>query len=248
MLASLSERERAYGAVLPWEHPNFGLDPDWARCYPYEQTARLWRAPCHRAASHQLQCAALVGHGPTRAAPSVAREPTMLSDGGHRGEERGGTALRHRCPPGGSRGALHPTLLGDAGRTRAGVPDRGPGSRGSLRQSETYRQGDAARRRRRRVTSSRRWVGRHSGGCAARNEGGSLSTMIRRGPGPKATHSSAGGAPARCRRRPRLGVSGDRRSEAICDGSSCAAWRPAVVAGTAASRVGWAAGRLGPVG
>jgi glyoxylase-like metal-dependent hydrolase (beta-lactamase superfamily II) len=39
MLASLSERMRAYADVLPWPHPNFGLDPDWARCHPYEQTA-----------------------------------------------------------------------------------------------------------------------------------------------------------------------------------------------------------------
>jgi glyoxylase-like metal-dependent hydrolase (beta-lactamase superfamily II) len=62
MLANLSERERVYGAVLPWEHPNFGLDPDWARCYPYEQTARRGErvAVGLRVTNHARQAAAVI--------------------------------------------------------------------------------------------------------------------------------------------------------------------------------------------
>lgn len=36
--AALRERERLLQRLLPWEHPNFGLDPQWARAYPYHQT------------------------------------------------------------------------------------------------------------------------------------------------------------------------------------------------------------------
>jgi glyoxylase-like metal-dependent hydrolase (beta-lactamase superfamily II) len=37
MRANLAERERLYGELLPWDHPNYGLDEQWVRCYPYEQ-------------------------------------------------------------------------------------------------------------------------------------------------------------------------------------------------------------------
>ncbi|HEV7216867.1 MAG TPA: MBL fold metallo-hydrolase, partial [Chloroflexota bacterium] len=35
---ALHERQRLLERLLPWEHPNFGLDPGWARAYPYRQT------------------------------------------------------------------------------------------------------------------------------------------------------------------------------------------------------------------
>jgi glyoxylase-like metal-dependent hydrolase (beta-lactamase superfamily II) len=35
--AALRERERLLQRLLPWEHPNFGLDPQWIRAYPYRQ-------------------------------------------------------------------------------------------------------------------------------------------------------------------------------------------------------------------
>ncbi|HEY8742286.1 MAG TPA: MBL fold metallo-hydrolase, partial [Chloroflexota bacterium] len=38
--ASLSERARLLTALLPWEHPNCGLDPQWLRLYPYHQTLK----------------------------------------------------------------------------------------------------------------------------------------------------------------------------------------------------------------
>jgi len=34
---TLKEREKLMGELLPWENPNFGLDPYWAFAYPYEQ-------------------------------------------------------------------------------------------------------------------------------------------------------------------------------------------------------------------
>ena len=40
MRANLAERERLFAEVMPWEHPNFGLDELWVRCFPYERTAK----------------------------------------------------------------------------------------------------------------------------------------------------------------------------------------------------------------
>ena len=37
MRANLTEREKLYGELLPWDHPNYGLDESWIRCHPYEQ-------------------------------------------------------------------------------------------------------------------------------------------------------------------------------------------------------------------
>jgi len=39
MRANLAQREKLYGELLPWEHPNYGLDEAWVRCHPYEQQA-----------------------------------------------------------------------------------------------------------------------------------------------------------------------------------------------------------------
>ena len=38
--AALQARERLVGALAPWPHPNFALDPYWARCWPYRQRLR----------------------------------------------------------------------------------------------------------------------------------------------------------------------------------------------------------------
>jgi hypothetical protein len=37
MRANLAERERSYGELLAWDHPNYGMDEGWVRCHPYEQ-------------------------------------------------------------------------------------------------------------------------------------------------------------------------------------------------------------------
>lgn len=37
MLDTLTEREKCYTDLFPWDHANYGMDDQWARCYPYEQ-------------------------------------------------------------------------------------------------------------------------------------------------------------------------------------------------------------------
>ncbi len=37
MRDNLAARERTFGRLLPWDHPNYGLDEHWVRCHPYEQ-------------------------------------------------------------------------------------------------------------------------------------------------------------------------------------------------------------------
>lgn len=46
MRANLKERERLFDDLLAWDHPDFGLDPRWVRCFPYAQSV----APGERAA------------------------------------------------------------------------------------------------------------------------------------------------------------------------------------------------------
>jgi len=41
MRANLAEREKRYGALFPWDHPNYGMDEAWVRCFPYEQRVAL---------------------------------------------------------------------------------------------------------------------------------------------------------------------------------------------------------------
>lgn len=41
MLDTLTERERCYTALFPWDHANYGMDEHWVRCYPYEQEITL---------------------------------------------------------------------------------------------------------------------------------------------------------------------------------------------------------------
>lgn len=37
MLETLSEREKCYTDLIPWDHANYGMDDQWIRCHPYEQ-------------------------------------------------------------------------------------------------------------------------------------------------------------------------------------------------------------------
>jgi hypothetical protein len=38
-LALLKQREQLFGELFPWDSPNFGLDPQWVRAYPFRQIA-----------------------------------------------------------------------------------------------------------------------------------------------------------------------------------------------------------------
>jgi hypothetical protein len=37
MRENLAEREKLFGELFPWDHPNYGMDDSWVRCHPYEQ-------------------------------------------------------------------------------------------------------------------------------------------------------------------------------------------------------------------
>lgn len=37
MRANLAEREKLFGQLMPWDHPNYGTDDSWVRAFPYEQ-------------------------------------------------------------------------------------------------------------------------------------------------------------------------------------------------------------------
>jgi hypothetical protein len=66
MRAKLDERERLFGALVPWDHPNYGTDPSWVRCYPYLQPARpgqsvSWEVVLtnHSAQPQRVRCRAI---------------------------------------------------------------------------------------------------------------------------------------------------------------------------------------------
>lgn len=40
MRETLDEREKRFGALVPWEHANYGIDESWVRCFPYTQQAK----------------------------------------------------------------------------------------------------------------------------------------------------------------------------------------------------------------
>ncbi|MCS7239076.1 MAG: MBL fold metallo-hydrolase [Thermoguttaceae bacterium] len=37
MRRNLAEREKLFAKLMPWDHPNFGMDESWVRAFPYEQ-------------------------------------------------------------------------------------------------------------------------------------------------------------------------------------------------------------------
>ncbi|HPP53746.1 MAG TPA: MBL fold metallo-hydrolase, partial [Thermoguttaceae bacterium] len=40
MRANLAEREKLFGQLMPWDHPNYGMDESWVRAFPYEQKTK----------------------------------------------------------------------------------------------------------------------------------------------------------------------------------------------------------------
>ncbi len=80
--ANLAERERMFGELLPWDHPNYGLDGWWVRCHPYEIHAKAGAEAAfdvvitnHSAASRAAACRAVPPRawgGPTVAPASTA--------------------------------------------------------------------------------------------------------------------------------------------------------------------------------
>jgi glyoxylase-like metal-dependent hydrolase (beta-lactamase superfamily II) len=81
MRVNLAERERMFGELCPWDHPNYALDAHWVRCDPYEQRARAGsvvtvraRVTNHSAAAHVIlvELEAPVGSSAGWSAPAAA--------------------------------------------------------------------------------------------------------------------------------------------------------------------------------
>lgn len=67
MRQTLDERERRFGALVPWKHANYGLDESWVRCFPYTQQARAGQRVTvdvvftnHAAAAQASACRAIL--------------------------------------------------------------------------------------------------------------------------------------------------------------------------------------------
>ncbi|NLG50284.1 MAG: MBL fold metallo-hydrolase [Chloroflexi bacterium] len=78
----LIERERVYGEMLPWAHPDFGTDESWVRAYPFEQQVE-------RAEPFAVQVQ-FTNHGPQVARAQV--EP-VLPDGWRWDRQRGASVV-----------------------------------------------------------------------------------------------------------------------------------------------------------
>jgi hypothetical protein len=64
MRETLDQREKRFGALVPWEHANYGIDESWVRCFPYTQQAQ---------AGQQVKLDVVVtNHAPT-AQPTACR-------------------------------------------------------------------------------------------------------------------------------------------------------------------------------
>ena len=78
MEKTLDERERLFGALIAWEHPNYGLDPHWVRCDPYEQGAKAGAVITlrvvvtnHSDETRQLVCRPVLRQGWQQVQPAV---------------------------------------------------------------------------------------------------------------------------------------------------------------------------------
>jgi glyoxylase-like metal-dependent hydrolase (beta-lactamase superfamily II) len=67
MRANLAEREKLYKELLPWDHPNYGMDESWMRCHPYEQKVKAGETASlrvvvtnHSSASRTAACRAVL--------------------------------------------------------------------------------------------------------------------------------------------------------------------------------------------
>jgi len=63
MRNNLAQRESLLAALLPWDHPNYGVDESWVRCHPYEQRVHPGGEAVldvvvtnHSAVSHTVVC------------------------------------------------------------------------------------------------------------------------------------------------------------------------------------------------
>jgi L-ascorbate metabolism protein UlaG (beta-lactamase superfamily) len=83
MRANLAEREKLYGEIVPWDHANYGMDEQWARCFPYEQKARPGAEVAFRVV--------ITNHSP--APRKAAARAVLPSAWGRKATEWAGTAI-----------------------------------------------------------------------------------------------------------------------------------------------------------
>ncbi len=67
MRANLAQRETLFGELFAWDHPNYGMDEPWVRCYPYEQKGKPGAVAAlgvvvtnHSAVSRTMGCRAVL--------------------------------------------------------------------------------------------------------------------------------------------------------------------------------------------
>lgn len=107
MRKNLADREKLFGQLLAWEHPNYGLDESWARAEPYEQEAAAGAEVSldlvltnHSSAAREAACQA----EPPRSWKRNAGLATLRAVGSVSGGKEGRLALRVPIPAGVSPG------------------------------------------------------------------------------------------------------------------------------------------------
>ena len=99
MRANLAEREKRFGELMPWDHPNYGTDDSWVRAAPYEQPIAVGAGvqlslvfTNYSSAPRQAQCRAIVPRA--WAAEPTAWQSAMIPAG-----QEGQVRLAFRVPP-----------------------------------------------------------------------------------------------------------------------------------------------------
>jgi glyoxylase-like metal-dependent hydrolase (beta-lactamase superfamily II) len=99
MRANLAEREKLFGQLLPWDHPNYGTDDSWVRAFPYEQEQPSGAMAVfsvvltnYSSAPREAQCRAVLPR-------SWATEPTAWKSASIPARHDGQIPVAFRVPP-----------------------------------------------------------------------------------------------------------------------------------------------------
>lgn len=99
MRENLARREKLLGDLFPWDHPNYGMDESWVRCFPYEQKVRPGAiaqlevvVTNHSAIPRRARCRPVLPRA-WKAAPAPWAEATIPS------KREGRLPLRIAIPP-----------------------------------------------------------------------------------------------------------------------------------------------------
>jgi len=99
MRANLAEREKLFGQLMPWDHPNYGTDDSWVRTFPYEQEKPFGATAefsvvftNHSFAPRQAECRAILPR-------SWSADPTAWQSASIPAKNDGQIRLAFRVPP-----------------------------------------------------------------------------------------------------------------------------------------------------